>query len=150
MKNEKDGYDDDDDDDDDDVDDDNDDDNDDDFDGCCWYNDDDYGNDKGNDADSYDGGYHKSDKLDVDNDSSLLIDLLFLWLQGAEFEVYETYAREQTALASKLYRHLGIGGKLYELLARPSVADYFKVWYNTVYMNIEQTILNSFFNSLPN
>ena len=41
--------------------------------------------------------------------------------------MYETYALEQTALASKQYRHLGIGGKLSELLARPKVSDHFKV-----------------------
>lgn len=46
--------------------------------------------------------------------------------EGAEFEVYETYAREQTASASKQYRHLGIGGKLSELLLRTPVSDYFK------------------------
>lgn len=46
--------------------------------------------------------------------------------EGAEFEVYETYAREQTASASKQYRHLGIGGKLSELLLRPPVNEYFK------------------------
>ncbi|EDO41246.1 predicted protein [Nematostella vectensis] len=46
--------------------------------------------------------------------------------EAAEFEVYEQFAQEQTALASKLYRHLGIGGKLYELLARPNVAEYFR------------------------
>ena len=48
-------------------------------------------------------------------------------LQGAEFEVYETYAREQTASVSKQYRHLGIGGKLSELLLRTPVNEYFKV-----------------------
>jgi hypothetical protein len=47
--------------------------------------------------------------------------------KGAEFEVYETFAEEQMVSASKLYRHLGIGGKLYELLARPKVAEYFRV-----------------------
>ena len=48
-------------------------------------------------------------------------------MQGAEFEVYETYAREQTASASKQYRHLGIGGKLSELLLRVPVTEYFRV-----------------------
>ena len=37
--------------------------------------------------------------------------------------MYATYALEQTALASKQYRHLGIGGKLLELLARPNVSE---------------------------
>lgn len=46
--------------------------------------------------------------------------------EGAEFEVYETYAREQTASASKQYRHLGIGGKLSELLLRTPVSEHFK------------------------
>lgn len=46
--------------------------------------------------------------------------------EGAEFEVYETYAREQTASASKQYRHLGIGGKLSELLLRAPVNEYLK------------------------
>ncbi|XP_029189589.2 son of sevenless homolog 1-like [Acropora millepora] len=46
--------------------------------------------------------------------------------EGARFEVYDTYAREQTASVSKQYRHLGIGGKLSELLLRTPVSDYFK------------------------
>ncbi|KXJ14446.1 Son of sevenless-like 1 [Exaiptasia diaphana] len=46
--------------------------------------------------------------------------------EGAEFEVYESFAKEQMLSESKMYRHLGIGGKLYELLARPKVAEFFK------------------------
>lgn len=47
--------------------------------------------------------------------------------KGNEFEVYEEFAKEQMESTSKMYRHLGIGGKLYELLARPKVAEYFRV-----------------------
>ncbi|XP_031567931.1 son of sevenless homolog 1-like isoform X2 [Actinia tenebrosa] len=46
--------------------------------------------------------------------------------EGNEFEVYEKFAKEQMESTSKMYRHLGIGGKLYELLARPKVAEYFR------------------------
>ncbi|PFX16973.1 Son of sevenless-like 1 [Stylophora pistillata] len=46
--------------------------------------------------------------------------------ENVEFEVYYTYASEQTASASKQYRHLGIGGKLSELLLRTPVDEYFK------------------------
>lgn len=46
--------------------------------------------------------------------------------ENAEFEVYYTYTSEQTASASKQYRHLGIGGKLSELLLRTPVDEYFK------------------------
>ena len=43
------------------------------------------------------------------------------------FDVYETYLNGQITPTNKLYRKLGIGGKLAELLAIPAVSQYFEV-----------------------
>ena len=48
-------------------------------------------------------------------------------LKAQDFDVYETYVNGQSTPANKLYRKLGIGGKLAELLAIPAVAQYFEV-----------------------
>ena len=47
--------------------------------------------------------------------------------QAQAFDVYETYLNARVTPSEKLYRKLGIGGKLGELLARHDVADYFEV-----------------------
>ena len=57
---------------------------------------------------------------------------LLFYLKAQDFDVYETYVNGQITPTNKLYRKLGIGGKLAELLARPDVAQYFEVVHGIV------------------